>query len=195
MRREPWLASSFALALLACRPGSQADGGAPAAACPPAWFDAPTFDAQIVVPSGNDRILLHAAATGSQNYRCAPLTVDGGSGYTWSLAGPEATLSDCHAAVIGHHFASDTGAAEWQMLDGAYVVARKVATSKGDDRSVSWLLLSVESHGGSGPFTEARFVQRVRTSGGVPPSEPCDASRVGTLQKVPYAADYFFYGP
>ena len=195
MRREPWLLSSFVLALSACRLSSQADGGASAVACSPAWFDAPTVDAAIVVPSGNGRILLHVAAKGSQNYRCAPVTVDGGSGYAWSLVGPEATLSDCHAAVIGHHFESDAGSVEWQMLDGAYVVAHKVAASTVDGRSVPWLLLSVDGHGGSGTFTDTRYVQRARTSGGVPPNEPCDASRVGTLQKVPYAADYFFYGP
>jgi hypothetical protein len=195
MTRVPWLPSSLALALAACRPGSQATGDPSASACAPAWFDAPAVDAAIAVPGGNGRILLHAAANGSQNYRCGPLTVDGGTSYAWSLVGPEAALNDCHAAPIGRHFASDAGAPEWQMLDGATVVAHKVAASTGDGRSVPWLLLSVDGHGGSGPFTEARYVQRVHTTGGVAPDAPCDASRVGTLQKVPYVADYFFYGP
>ena len=195
MGRQPWLPSSLALTLFACRSGSQATGDPSAGACAPGWFDAPAVDAAIAVPSGNGRILLHAAANGSQNYRCGPLTVDGGTGYAWSLVGPEAALSDCHAAAIGRHFASDAGAPEWQMLDGATVVAHKVAASPGDDRSVPWLLLSVEGHGGGGLLTETRYVQRVRTRGGVAPNAPCDAGSVGTLQKVPYAADYFFYGP
>ncbi len=185
----------FALTLVACRPGTQADGGAPADSCPPAWFDAPTVDAPIVVPSGSGRILLHAVAKGSQNYRCASLAVDGGAGYAWSLVGPEATLSDCHAATIGSHFATDAGAVEWQMPGGAYVVAHKVAASTVDVGSVPWLLLSVDRHDGSGPFAKARYVQRVHTLGGVPPNESCDASREGTLQKVPYSSDYIFYGP
>ncbi len=153
--------------------------------------------ASIAVPAGNGRVILRAAAKGSQDYACAPVVVDGGTSYAWSLTGPHATLTDCHAVEIGRHFASDggAGAPEWQTVDGAYIVAHKSAASTTDGGSVPWLLLTVDGHGGSAPFTEARYVQRVNTSGGVAPSAPCDASRVGTLQKVPYAADYFFYGP
>jgi hypothetical protein len=142
--------------------------------------------------------VLHAAAAGSQNYVCAAARVDGGAGggYAWSFAGPEAVLSDCHAAAIGHHFASDAGASEpeWQTLDGAEVVGHKIAALPVDG-GVPWLLLGVDGRSGSAPFTAAKYVQRVTTSGGLAPAAPCDAAHLGALAKVPYTADYFFYGP
>ncbi len=189
---------ALALALgpaLACRQGPPSEGGAPAGACPDAWLQAPVVDESIAVPAGNGHVVFHAAAKGSQNYACGPVTTDGGSSYAWSLTGPEATLDDCHAATMGRHFASDAGGPEWQTLDGAYVVGRKIAASKVDSRAVPWLLLSVDAHGGAGTLTGARYVQRVRTVGGVAPATRCDASRAGTTEKVPYAADYFFYAP
>ena len=201
MAKQLWLASSFALGLLACRQGG-ADPGAsqagPVAAvdpCPATWLEAPAVSGPIAVPAGNGRLALRASATGSQNYACAAVAADGAASYAWSPVGPEATLIDCHSTPIGHHFASDGGAPEWQMLDGTYVVAHKEGASKRDDRSVPWLLLAVDRSGGSAPLSGARYVQRLDTSGGVAPSEPCDASRAGTVQKVPYTADYFFYAP
>jgi hypothetical protein len=192
-----WLGSSFALALLACRQGGPSGSGGSSGACPAEWLEPPAVDARIAVPSGNGHIVLHAAAKGSQNYTCAPVTGDGGARYAWAPVGPEATLSDCHSAAFGRHFASEAGAGEpeWQTFDGAYVVARKVAASTVDGGSVPWLLLTVDGHSATAPFTDARYVQRVRTSGGIAPSAPCDATRVGTLEKVPYLADYFFYAP
>jgi hypothetical protein len=140
-------------------------------------------------------VVAHAAADGSQIYACGALPGDGGVKYAWTLVGPEAALCDCRAAPFGRHFASDAGAPQWQALDGSYVVGHKVAALAVDSASVPWLLLSVNDRGGSGPLTDARYVQRVRTSGGVAPSAACDASRSGAREKVPYTADYFFYAP
>jgi hypothetical protein len=102
------------------------------------------------------------------------------------------------APAVGHHFASDAGASapEWQTLDGTYVVGHKVAafTPDAGPPSVPWLLLQATGHGGSGTLAQTGYVQRVDTDGGVAPSAACDPSHVGTTQKVPYAADYFFYG-
>jgi hypothetical protein len=190
-----WLRSSLALILWACHPGVLSESGNAAGTCPNAWLDAPAVDPSIAVPSGNSRLVLHAAAKGSQNYACNPVAVDGAVTYTWSFLGPEAMLTDCHSEALGHHFASEAGAPEWQLLDGAYVLARKIATSTADSDSVPWLLLRVDGRGAGAPFTDARYVQRVSTSGGLAPVGGCDASHAGTLRKVPYSADYFFYGP
>ena len=48
---------------------------------------------------------------------------------------------------------------------------------------------------GGDELSEATFVQRLNTVGGVaPPSTSCAASGdVGTMALVPYSADYFFY--
>jgi hypothetical protein len=200
------LALPLALALAAsgCRPGSPPDAASPASsassvpACPAAWLEAPAVDPSIAVPAGNARLVLHASAAGSQNYTCAAAPSDGGAAsYAWSFSGPEAALSDCHGAVLGRHFASDAGptAPEWQTPDGAYVIGHKTAAFAPGGGAVPWLLLGVDGHGGAGPVTEARYVQRVNTSGGVAPGSPCGAGNVGAVEKVPYSADYYFYAP
>jgi hypothetical protein len=195
LARGRWLGSSLSFALLACRGSGPATSEGPAAACPTAWLAAPTVDETIGVPGGSTHVVVHAAASGSQIYTCTAVPGDGGVRYAWTLLGPEATLSDCRAAPLGRHFASDAGAPEWQAPDGSYVVAHKVAAFAVDGASVPWLLLSVDDRGGAAPLADARYVQRVRTSGGIAPSAACDAGRVGDREKVPYTADYFFYAP
>jgi hypothetical protein len=187
--------------------GDSGGGGdaSDAATCPSSWTALPTMPTAIQLPDGGV-VLLHAAGAGTQNYTCVavPPPADAGDDadtFNWSLTGPTATLSDCNATVIGHHFASDGGAAfpEWQLNDGTYVVGTKVPptfTPDGGGGSVPWLLLKVvDAGGGTGPLTGATFVQRLDTDGGVAPSTGCDLSSVGNMTTVPYTADYYFYGP
>ena len=42
-------------------------------------------------------------------------------------------------------------------------------------------------------LTVTTYIQRVNTTGGLAPTSGCDASTVGTVAKVPYTADYYFY--
>jgi hypothetical protein len=153
-------------------------------------------DPSLAVPDGGGGVLLRAAATGSQNYTCEQ-AADGG--YGWVFVGPEADLYDCHAVLLGHHFASDAGASapEWQTLDGTYVVGRKLAALAPDagPPGVPRLLMKGVGHGGTGTLSQVAYVQRLDTDGGLAPSATCDPSRVSSTQKVPYAADYVFYGP
>src|SRR5271154_4037649 len=86
-------------------------------ACPGDWLDTTGLYSGVVPEAGV--AILHAAGAGTQNYACETgALTDGGPTYTWTFVGPEATLDDCHATLIGHHFASDAGAAapEWQTL-------------------------------------------------------------------------------
>jgi hypothetical protein len=162
--------------------------------CPSAWLQPPVVDPSIAVPEP-DHAVVHAFAKGTQNYACASVGADAGSTFAWSLKGPDATLSDCQSGTIGSHFASASGAPEWQLSDGTYVVAHKAGAFAAGGRVAPWLLLRVDGHGGAGPLAEAHYVQRVHTVGGAPPAEVCDADHAGTVQKVPYEADYFFYAP
>jgi Protein of unknown function (DUF3455) len=191
------LAGLIALFLLACH-GREGEAPAVADGCGAAWLDAPAVDPSIAVPDGGGRAILHAAANGSQNYRCTRGLVDGGAKYTWAFVGPEASLSDCRAP-IGSHFASDAGgtAPEWQTLEGSYVVGHKMAgfTPDGGTGDVPWLLIGATSRGGSSPLGQTHFIQRVSTRGGLAPTTPCDEKSDGQTSKVPYTADYFFYGP
>lgn len=172
--------------------------------CPTSWYEAPTV-AALALPDGG-AVIVHAMAVGTQDYTCTgpfvdagPDAGDAGQSYTWTFVAPDAQLSDCNAKLIGHHFASEAGAAapEWQTLDGTYVVGHKVAayTPDGGGGSIPWLLLGVTSTSGSGPLSRTTYVQRLNTAGGAPPGTGCDQGALGTTQKVPYSADYYFFGP
>ncbi len=191
--------------------GRRADGGDAAAdsgaaldasdgACPSSWFEAPEVDPSISVPDGGGGVLLHAGGNGTQNYICAATTTDAGTTYAWILVTPDATLSDCHETVIGHHFASEAGAGfpEWQTLDGTYVVGQKhlpAFTPDGGSGSIPWLLLHAVDAGGAGTLSQTQYIQRLNTDGGNAPADVCNAGSVGTAKNVPYTADYFFFGP
>jgi hypothetical protein len=156
-------------------------------------------DSVIAVPADGGGVLLHATGTGTQNYTCSQVTVDGGTSYAWVFAGPQADLADCAMTVIGKHFASDggPGAPEWMTLaDGTYVIGKKLAadTPDGGSGAIPWLLLQAVGHGGTGTLSHADFIQRVHTTGGLAPTTGCDMSTAGTMQSVPYTADYFFFG-
>ncbi len=210
-RRLPWLPclATLALSLLglpACvgaRPPNPASS-AGASECTSAWTTPPVVNATLAVPSG--AVLLHASASGTQNYACQATAADGGSAYAWTLTGPSASLRDCRGVEIGHHFASDPSAAapsppKWETLDGTFVIGKKHLPAYAPDGgagSVPWLLLTAAGSGGSGPLARTAYIQRLETKGGVAPgneTDPCNASRVGATVQVPYTAEYFFYGP
>ncbi len=182
-------------------PDSAADAGGDAladdGACPGDWLDTTSLDPSIVPDAGS--VILHAAGSGTQNYECEAVTTDGAVSYAWVFVGPRANLDDCHATLIGQHFASEAGAAapEWQTLDGTYVIgSKKVAfTPDGGAGSVPWLLLQATSHGGTGTLSNADWVSRAHTDGGIAPTSTCDGTTVGATQNVGYSADYYFWGP
>jgi hypothetical protein len=147
-------------------------------------------------------VILHASGAGTQNYTCEATAVDGGTDYVWTFVGPQAALSDCNAAVVAQHFASEAGAGfpEWQATDGTYVIAQKqqAYTPDGGSGSVPWLLLGVVSGGGDagGALSGTQYVERIHTDGGVAPSgASCSSDAGGTTEKVPYTADYYFLAP
>jgi hypothetical protein len=175
--------------------------------CPGSWLEAPAVDPSIVVPSAGARVLFHAAAAGSQIYHCAPPADDPSGPLAWSAVGPEATLVGCKGAVVGRHFQNDaTRLPEWQLTDGPYVVAHKEASWPRSD-AIAWLLLAAQSTlpndagavasaaAAHGAFSETRYVQRVHTTGGLPPTDTCNRGNLLEIRKVPYTADYYFYGP
>ena len=163
------------------------DGG-----CPAAWLALPDLgDASLEVPDGGG-VILHAAGSGTQNYTCEATD----AGYVWTFVGPQANLDDCNGTLIGHHFASEAGAAapEWETLDNSYVIAKKQSAYTANATSVPWLLLQETSNGGTGIISHTLYVQRLYTDGGDAPTSTCDDASVGTMMNEPYTADYYFYG-
>jgi hypothetical protein len=131
-----------------------------------------------------------AHAAGAQIYRCSADKGDA-ERFTWALIQPEADLFDPRGRKIGKHYAGPT----WEAGDGSRVTGEVVARADSPDpNSVAWLLLRANSEAGNGIFRGVRFVQRLRTAGGMAPTAGCDRASAGNEVRVPYTAEYWFYG-
>lgn len=163
------------------------------------------------VPEGN-KLFLVGHAVGTQNYVCRP----SGAGVAYVLFTPQATLfGNGPRQVITHYFspnpsepntdpkvvADGTIRATWQHRDSSIVWA-KVHQPDGavtvDRNAIAWLLLDTvgvqNGPVGADTLTKTTFVQRLNTTGGLPPSTGCSSlADVGNQAFVPYTADYFFY--
>ena len=106
----------------------------------------------------------------------------------WDLVAPAALLyADAgYHSVIGSHFFGPT----WMSNSGSSVIGSRMVSRTPDASAIAWLLLKAVSPVGPGPFADTTFIQRVATTGGLPPA------RVGApneIVEVPYAAEYYFY--
>jgi len=61
------------------------------------------------------------------------------------------------------------------------------------DSAIPWLLLAAKDHGGNGVLSQVTYIQRIHSVGGKAP--PATSGKVGKEVRVPYTADYIFYGP
>jgi hypothetical protein len=168
----------------------------------------PAVPSNLTVPAGNKAFLL-AHARGSQNYSCLP----NGSGFSWTLYGPQATLFDDSDAQQITHFLSanpdenGTPRPTWQHSgDTSAVWAAPVPGASSTDAkfvapgAIPWLLLQAVGRELGPTFghkmTDTTYIHRVNTAGGVPPTEGCSgAADTGRKALVPYTADYVFYRP
>lgn len=142
----------------------------------------------IRAPAGLE-VAVYAHATGSQIYMCQA-SADGK--FAWTLKAPDADLHDRKDKVIGHHSAGPT----WKLSDGSEVTGKAAAhVDSLDPDSIPWLLINVVSHSGKGQLSDVTAIQRVRTHGGMPPAEGCDAAHANAEAKSNYTADYYFYAP
>jgi hypothetical protein len=172
----------------------------------------PPVPANIQVPAGNTAFLL-GHGVGTQNYVCLP----SGSGVTFRLFTPQATLFDDDKQVITHYFSPNpfetntnpavtaTGMirATWQDSKDTSTVWGAVSASSTDPNfvapgAIAWLLVTVvgaqDGPTGGHTLTATTFIQRLNTSGGIAPSTGCTSSTdVGHQAFVPYTADYFFF--
>jgi hypothetical protein len=140
----------------------------------------PAAPAVLAPPDGMVPVAKYKVASGTQNYRC--------KAGVFVFTAPEATLVRGKRSI--HHYVGPT----WESTkDGSLVTAGKIAESPVPG-AIPELLLEVKTHGGdpNGELAEVTYIQRLRTSGGVAPAGPCTE---GTVQAVPYQADYVFFAP
>jgi hypothetical protein len=187
-----WL---FHLLFLTANCAPKASTDAPAAipaglASAPPSAAVPATPASIAVRAGQ-QVLLKTRAKGVQVYLCKSSENTPG-GYAWTLEAPDAELFDDQGNKIGRHYGGPT----WQLQDGSTVVGKlRSKADSPDHTALPWLLLDAESTQRSGVFTNVANIQRVETSGGIPPANGCDAVHDGTETRVDYAATYLMYGP
>jgi hypothetical protein len=139
--------------------------------------------------SPNEVLTQRAHAVGVQIYRCTA-DKDDAARFAWLLKAPEADLFDHSGNRVGKHYAGPT----WEARDGSKVVGEVAARADSPDPSaVAWLLLNAKSTSGSGVFGSVRFVQRLRTVGGIAPPDGCNQAAAGSEVRVRYSAEYWFY--
>ena len=166
----------------------------------------PAVPANLVVDAAYEPFLV-GHATGTQNYVCLPQ----GAGYAFVLFTPEATLFSKSGKQLTTHFFSPnpdengTIRAAWQhSRDTSAVWGRVIPGNASSDPAyvapgaIPWLLVTVvgaeEGPGGGEALTDAKFIHRVNTAGGLAPSTGCSsASDIGRAAYVPYTTDYIFY--
>jgi hypothetical protein len=139
-----------------------------------------------LAPPADSRMFLGLYAEGTQIYTCKA-GMDGS--YAWTFKAPSATLYDDHCAKVGTHFAGPT----WQIdSDGSAVVGAKLAEAPSPG-SIPQLLLKGTPKSAEGTLGTVTHIQRLATTGGLPPTDPCDATKAGVEIGTPYTATYLFY--
>jgi hypothetical protein len=174
----------------------------------------PDVPSNIEVEEGN-KAFFEGHALGTQNYNCLPCPnpttamCPDTSGFAWILFGPQATLfNDDDEQVITHFLSpnpspndplgSGTPRATWQHSQDTSAVWAVAIASAPVSGAIPWLLLDVvgaqDGPNDGDKLSEATFIQRVNTVGGIAPSTGCaSAADVGKRAFVSYKADYFFY--
>jgi hypothetical protein len=139
-------------------------------------------------PPANEQLLFQLHAKGDQVYTCK----EGVTQFAWTLKAPDAQLFDKDGKPFGKHFAGPS----WQANDGSLVTGKAIANAPSPDPdSISWLLVTILTHEGTGVLSPATTIQRLNTKGGKPPASGCDSTHAGQESRSPYTADYLFYAP
>lgn len=140
-------------------------------------------------PEEDESLALIAAAEGVQIYECSAKE-EQAEEYEWVSVAPEADLFDKNGNKIGKHYYGP----HWESNDGSKVlgtVEEKVDAPLPD--AVAWLLVSTESDGTKGSFSNVTTIQRLNTRGGLAPKTGCSRSQAGKLARIDYTADYYLY--
>lgn len=159
-------------------PSTSTTPGRPAVASPELGFFS-----KIKAPSDHDPAL-KLAARGAQVFRCEKRDGQG----VWTFRQPDAELLDETGKVVGRHGANFS----FEHTDGSRLLSTIAAYDDAPKPTdLRWLLLTTKSFG-KGAFEGVTHVQRVNTSGGMPPST-CDLAHAGRVLRVDFTSDFVFY--
>jgi hypothetical protein len=154
---------------------------------------------QKLVPPANETLPLSLRA-GSQEVLQDVLSAVGdevwncrrsGGALQWTSTGTEATLVDQARKSVGTVMPNRM----FSAYDGSYMIGRLAADQTVTPDALPWQRMDARFNAGErtgeGRFARTTSVQRVLTSGGVPPNPACDQEGVSLF--VPYSATYLFY--
>lgn len=167
-------------------PGLPPTSRSPSAAPQPS-VPAPSlgFFSKIKAPSTHAPTL-QLASRGVQIFRCEKR--DGG--LVWVFRQPQADLLDAAGKPVGRHGANFS----FEHDDGSRLVSTIAAYDEAPKPTdLRWLLLTTRSFG-KGVLENVAYVQRINTSGGMPPPR-CEASQLNQLLRVDFTSDFVFYSP
>lgn len=118
-------------------------------------------------------------------------TTPGSGVYQWVFIAPEANLYNKESIKVGAHAAGPI----WRDLSGNTIGAVKEASVSSPDavHNIPWLRLKVNIPTLAGMFSQALYIQRLATVGGVAPLTAATKDNIGQQVKVPYLALYAFY--
>jgi hypothetical protein len=159
--------------------------GSSASATPTVATPSLGFFSKIKVP--DDRVaVLKLSARGAQVFRCEKQ--DGRN--VWAFRQPDSELLDGTGKAVGRHGANFS----FEHADGSRLVATISAYDEAPRTTdLRWLLMTTRSFG-AGALEGVTHVQRVNTSGGMPPTS-CEAGQLGKLLRVDFTSDFVFYRP
>lgn len=130
-----------------------------------------------------------STGVGEITYECREKKDAAGS-YEWTFVAPVAVLYGPGQKVVGKYYAGPT----WEASDGSKVSGKQVAVAPAAPGSIALQLVKADPATGAGAMQGVRYIQRLKTQGGVPPQAACGAGNLGARQQVAYRADYVFYG-
>lgn len=142
------------------------------------------FFSKIKVPDTHEPTL-RLAGKGVQVFRCER----GNDGfYAWMFRLPEAELMDGTGKVVARHGANFS----FEHGDGSRLLGNVIAYDEAPAAgSLRWLLISAKPFG-QGALAGVTYVQRINTTGGMPPSR-CETAQQNQLLRVDFSADFVFY--
>jgi hypothetical protein len=131
-------------------------------------------------------------ARGVQIYACA--VPEAGGAPAWKLHAPRADLFDETGAQVGIHY----GGIDQNLPPGPYWESTRDGSrihggnpaSQPNPGSIPLLRLDATDPNGTGVFSSVTYIHRLKTTGGMAPTDACTA---GQTFEVPYTASYTFY--
>ena len=178
--------STFLVFLAAC--GTTQIGSSPAggsSSSPPLPSPSLGFFSKIKAPA-NHEPALQLASRGVQIFRCEKRD----TGSIWAFRQPQAELLDANGKVVGRHGANFS----FEHDDGSRLVSSVAAYDEAPKPTdLRWLLLTTRSFG-KGALENVSHVQRVDTSGGMPPAR-CESAQLNQLLRVDFTSNFIFYRP